>query len=246
MRRLAARREGGLPDREPSPRRSSVAMLAAGLVAVLVLVVAAVAWWPEDRSTAPASGSSAPRVTRPATEPAALQKQLDRVVEAGAPGVVVLVRIGERTWQGASGLSDLGAHRPARAGDRFRVGSVTKSFVATVVLQLVGEGRLGLDDTLERWLPGLVPGGERITVRELLQHTSGLYNYTDDLPEPPRRFRPPAAGCHRRWPQAAVPSRDTVLLQQHQLHPGRPARGAGHRPAVGHPAPAAHLPAPRA
>jgi D-alanyl-D-alanine carboxypeptidase len=190
MRRLAARREGGLPDREPSPRRSSVAMLSAGLVAVLVLVVAAVAWWPEDRSTAPASGSSAPRVTRPATEPAALQKQLDRVVEAGAPGVVGLVRIGERTWQGASGLGDLGAHRPARAGDRFRVGSVTKSFVATVVLQLVGEGRLGLDDTLERWLPGLVPGGERITVRELLQHTSGLYNYTDDLPEPPRRFRP--------------------------------------------------------
>jgi D-alanyl-D-alanine carboxypeptidase len=47
-----------------------------------------------------------------------------------------------------------------------------------------------LDDNLERWLPGLVPGGEQITARQLLQHTSGLYNYTDDLPEPPRRFRP--------------------------------------------------------
>jgi D-alanyl-D-alanine carboxypeptidase len=47
-----------------------------------------------------------------------------------------------------------------------------------------------LDDDLERWLPGLVPSGERITVRQLLNHTSGLYNYTDDLPEPPRRFRP--------------------------------------------------------
>jgi len=67
---------------------------------------------------------------------------------------------------------------------------VTKSFVATLVLQLVGEGRLSLDDNLERWLPGLVPKGEQITVRELLNHTSGLYNYTDDLPEPPRRFRP--------------------------------------------------------
>jgi hypothetical protein len=59
MRRLAARREGGLPDREPSPRRPSVAMLAAGLVAVLLLVVAAVAWWPEDRSAARPTGSSA-------------------------------------------------------------------------------------------------------------------------------------------------------------------------------------------
>jgi CubicO group peptidase (beta-lactamase class C family) len=67
---------------------------------------------------------------------------------------------------------------------------VTKSFVATLVLQLVGEGRLGLDGNLERWLPGLVPGGEKLTVRELLNHTSGLSNYTDDLPEPPRRFRP--------------------------------------------------------
>jgi D-alanyl-D-alanine carboxypeptidase len=112
------------------------------------------------------------------------------VVEAGAPGVVALIRSGQQSWQGASGLGDLGAKRPARAGDRFRIGSVTKSFVATLVLQLVGEGRLSLDDNLERWLPGLVPKGERITVRQLLNHTSGLYNYTDDLPEPPRRFRP--------------------------------------------------------
>jgi D-alanyl-D-alanine carboxypeptidase len=125
-----------------------------------------------------------------AGDPATLQQQLDRVVEAGTPGVVGLVRIGGRTWQGASGLGDRGANRPARPGDRFRIGSVTKSFVATLVLQLVGEGRLSLDDNLERWLPGLVPGGEKITVRQLLNHTSGLYNYTDDPPEPPRRFRP--------------------------------------------------------
>jgi D-alanyl-D-alanine carboxypeptidase len=190
MRRLAARREGGLPDRQPSPRRPSVGMLTAGLVAVVVLVVAAVAWWPEDRPAAPATGASAPRPARPPTDPATLQKQLDGVVEAGTPGVVGLVRTGERSWQGASGMGDLGADRPARARDRFRVGSVTKSFVATLVLQLVAEGRLGLDDSLERWLPGLVPKGGQITVRELLNHTSGLYDYTDDPPEPPRRFRP--------------------------------------------------------
>jgi D-alanyl-D-alanine carboxypeptidase len=132
----------------------------------------------------PGQCPSAARDPAPA-DPAALQRQLDGVVEAGTPGVVALVRSGHQTWQGASGLGDLGAKRPARAGDRFRIGSVTKSFVATVALQLVGEGKLGLDDHLERWLPRLVPNGDDITVRQLLNHTSGLYDYTDDLPEPP-------------------------------------------------------------
>jgi D-alanyl-D-alanine carboxypeptidase len=66
-----------------------------------------------------------------------------------------------------------------RADDRFRVGSVTKTFTATLVLQLVAEGELRLDDTVERWLPGLLPDGDRITIRQLLNHTSGLFNYTD-------------------------------------------------------------------
>jgi D-alanyl-D-alanine carboxypeptidase len=64
--------------------------------------------------------------------------------------------------------------------DRFRVGSITKSFVATVLLQLVEERKLSLGDSLERWLPGFVPNGRSITVRELLQHTSGLYDYVND------------------------------------------------------------------
>ena len=132
----------------------------------------------------------APPATRAPADPAALQRQLDGVVEAGTPGVVALVRTGQQTWQGASGLGNLAAKRPARAGDRFRIGSVTKSFVATVALQLVGEDKFGLDDPLARWLPGLVPNGDDITVRQLLNHTSGLYDYTDDLPEPPRPFQP--------------------------------------------------------
>jgi D-alanyl-D-alanine carboxypeptidase len=65
------------------------------------------------------------------------------------------------------------------------MGSNTKTFVSVVLLQLVGEGRLSLDDTVERWLPGVVAGngndGRRITVRHLLQHTSGLYDYTNDI-----------------------------------------------------------------
>jgi D-alanyl-D-alanine carboxypeptidase len=77
-----------------------------------------------------------------------------------------------------------------RAGDRFMIGSVTKTFVATVILQLVGERRLALDDTVERLLPGLVPNGGTITVRQLLTHTSGLFNYTED----PRVFAPYLSG----------------------------------------------------
>jgi D-alanyl-D-alanine carboxypeptidase len=73
-----------------------------------------------------------------------------------------------------------------RANLSFRVGSITKSFVGTLVLQLAAEGRLSLDDTVERWLPGRVPNGDRITVRQLLNHTSGLFNYTDDV----RLFEP--------------------------------------------------------
>jgi D-alanyl-D-alanine carboxypeptidase len=61
-----------------------------------------------------------------------------------------------------------------------RVASVTKPFVAVVALQLVQEGWLLLDHSVEHWLPGLVPGGERITVRQLLNHTSGLGDYLTD------------------------------------------------------------------
>jgi D-alanyl-D-alanine carboxypeptidase len=56
---------------------------------------------------------------------------------------------------------------------------VTKTFTATIILQLAAEGKLRLDDTLSRYLPGVVPGGQHITIRELLGHRSGLANYTD-------------------------------------------------------------------
>ena len=69
-----------------------------------------------------------------------------------------------------------------RTTDRFRIGSITKTFVAVIVLQLAAEGRLGLDAPVARWLPDLVPRG--ITVRQLLAHTSGLSDYVDD----PRAF----------------------------------------------------------
>jgi D-alanyl-D-alanine carboxypeptidase len=74
-------------------------------------------------------------------------------------------------------LGALPMGRGAGAEMSFRAGSVTKTFVATVVLQLAGEGRLALDDTLARWVPGVLSYGDRVTVRHLLQHTSGIEDY---------------------------------------------------------------------
>lgn len=83
----------------------------------------------------------------------------------------------------SSGTAELGTGRPVRPDGYFRMASTSKTLVATVVLQLEAEGRLSLDDTVDRWLPGVVRGngndGTRITIRQLLQHTSGIH---DDLP----------------------------------------------------------------
>ncbi|MFC9607842.1 serine hydrolase domain-containing protein [Streptomyces niveus] len=111
-----------------------------------------------------------------------LQREVDRTLtKAGYIAVSVQVRDGQRRTYAVGGEAELGTGRPVSHAAGFRAASVTKTFVSTVVLQLVAEGRLSLDDTVEEWLPGLVTGngndGSRITVRHLLQHTSGLYNY---------------------------------------------------------------------
>jgi D-alanyl-D-alanine carboxypeptidase len=106
---------------------------------------------------------------------------LERLVANGFPAVLAEFRDESGIWAGASGVAELGSSRMVEPHGWFRMGSVAKTFTATVVLQLLGEGRLGLDDTVERWLPGLVPQGDGITLLHLLSHTSGLYNYTDSL-----------------------------------------------------------------
>lgn len=115
----------------------------------------------------------------------ALQQRLDHVVDVAAVGALAEVRDERGVWRGTSGVARLGTDRAVPARGHFRVGSISKTFVATVVLQLVDEGELGLDDTVEAWLPGVVPGGEGMTVRQLLNHTSGVYDYVSTLPMPP-------------------------------------------------------------
>ncbi|MEV0223674.1 serine hydrolase domain-containing protein [Streptomyces sp. NPDC050704] len=111
-----------------------------------------------------------------------LQREVEKTLEeAGYVSVSVQVREGRHRVHATAGEAELGSGRPVARNSDFRAASVTKTFVATVVLQLVAEGRLSLGDTVEKWLPGVVTGngndGSHITIRNLLQHTSGIYNY---------------------------------------------------------------------
>jgi D-alanyl-D-alanine carboxypeptidase len=114
-----------------------------------------------------------------------LQSAVDDLHAIGITGVQGLTEVGGRTTTARSGVADLNTGAPVPVNGYFRMGSDTKTFVSVVLLQLVGEGRLSLDDSVQRWLPGVVSGngndGRKITVRQLLQHTSGIANYTDGL-----------------------------------------------------------------
>ncbi|MCP2341548.1 serine hydrolase domain-containing protein [Actinomadura rupiterrae] len=112
-------------------------------------------------------------------DPGKLAATLDGVHRAGMPGVVAEVRDGEQVWRGAAGVADLDTGRPMTAGMRQRVGSITKTFTAAAVLRQVERGRVGLDDPIGIHLPHLVPGerGREITVRMLLNNTSGIPEY---------------------------------------------------------------------
>ncbi|UGY93709.1 serine hydrolase domain-containing protein [Streptomyces gobiensis] len=149
-----------------------------GLAAALALGATAL--------TAPAHAATGPDHGNDTTQAA-----LERMVENGAPGVGAMSHRPDGTWFGQAGAADLDTGRERTAKDRFRAASITKTFIATVLLQLEAEGKLSLDDTVEDWLPGVVQGngndGSKITLRQLLQHTSGLFNYTAD-PEMWERF----------------------------------------------------------
>ncbi|OLF17118.1 serine hydrolase domain-containing protein [Actinophytocola xanthii] len=123
-----------------------------------------------------------------------VQRELDAMVDAGVPGVVLTVRDGDRSWRAEAGVSDLDTGAPLPRNGRFRVASLTKPMVATVVLQLWHEGRLSPEDTLGELLPGLVPGAEGVSVEQLLHNTSGLADYVA-APE----FADPADYVWRRF-----------------------------------------------
>lgn len=112
------------------------------------------------------------------------QNTLDASLKTiGIPGATVtVIRPDGAKWVGVSGLSSIENNTPMVSGLKFRIGSLTKTITAVIILQLVQEGQLSLDASIEAILPGAVPNGTNISVRQLLNHTSGLYNYTDDVP----------------------------------------------------------------
>ena len=110
---------------------------------------------------------------------------------ASIPGAIVGVwREGQPPYVRAFGVRDTASGEPMATDLYMRIGSNTKAFVVTAILMLADQGKLGLDDPIDRYVKG-VPSGDRITLRQLAQMRSGLYNYADDtnkdLPQQPFR-----------------------------------------------------------
>jgi D-alanyl-D-alanine carboxypeptidase len=143
-----------------------------------------------------------------------------------------------------AGVESLETRIPLDQSDRFAFYSITKTFVATVVLQLVDEGFLTLDDTVDQWLddPAVmrIPNVDQITLRQLLNHTGGVYDYTDDAGP----FQRDAFGEPANWSKVWTPlgllsyadggqiravlrSGPTGALLEHRLHSARTAHRAG-------------------
>ncbi|WP_104431286.1 serine hydrolase domain-containing protein [Kineococcus xinjiangensis] len=135
-------------------------------------------------SAAPPGPAAGPAL--PGIDAELLQESLDRLAATGAQGVIARITRDGQVLELRAGTARHDGAEPVPHEARFRIGSITKVFVATVVLQLAAEGRLSLDEPVSRHLPGLLPDGDRITARMLLQHTSGLVSYTDHVPiDPP-------------------------------------------------------------
>ncbi|HEX2315437.1 MAG TPA: serine hydrolase domain-containing protein [Thermomonospora sp.] len=149
--------------------------------------------------------------------PTPLQRDADALRDTGAPGVLAEVRTPGGRAVVRSGVADPRTHAPVQPDSYHRIGSTTKTFAATVALQLVGEGRLALTDTVDRWLPGLVRGhgndGRKITVRMLLDHTGGVPDYADDLPT--ERARTPEEFRRARF-RTYPPERLVAMAMRHR------------------------------
>ncbi|MGP4048417.1 serine hydrolase [Streptomyces sp. 2A115] len=158
-----------------STRMSRRAFAGATLLGTAALVTTAAL--PAHRANA----SSAPL---PPLDPTALRAAVDDLEHP--PSTAAQLRVGGTAghWRGTSGVADINTQRPVTAHDKIRIGSITKVFVATVVLQLVAEGRVDLEAPVQRVLPGLLPARfATVTVAHLLNHTSGLPDHVG-IPEP--------------------------------------------------------------
>ncbi|MDR0342984.1 MAG: beta-lactamase family protein [Nocardiopsaceae bacterium] len=145
-----------------------------------------------------------------------LARDAKRVHAAGVVGVVAQAVTPRGDAAARSGIGNRRTGGAPPLNGYIAIGSTTKTFTATVILRLAGEGRLSLSDTVGHWLPGVVAGngndGSKITIRELLQHTSGLYDYTVALI--PGLLTP--AGYHRNVGRRYTPAQLVDLAMRHR------------------------------
>jgi D-alanyl-D-alanine carboxypeptidase len=141
----------------------------------IVLVCAALSVCTALLVAAPANAAFTPELKRKL----ALVVRND-MTDSRLPGVGVGVwQPGRGSWVRAFGIGNRKTGRPARIKDHVRIASITKTFAATAILQLVDKGRISLDDHLSEFVPG-VANGDQITIRQMLNMTSGIYDFTDD------------------------------------------------------------------
>ena len=150
--------------------------LLAGAASVLALATGFTV--PASAAARSAGATAAGTAARSAD--AALNRALTRLVRHadGPPGIAVVVQRGGRVMLHRAGTADLATGAPIRASDSMRLASVSKAFSGAVALSLVADGRLSLGATVGRWLPGLPPAWSGVTLRELLQHTSGIPDFS--------------------------------------------------------------------
>jgi D-alanyl-D-alanine carboxypeptidase len=141
---------------------------------------------------------------------AEIQDQLDAVLASGVPGVAVVATGPEDRFEAAAGVADLATGEPLTPAHRFRIGSVTKLFVATLVLRLVEEGLLELDGNA-------APFVEDVTVRQLLNHTSGLDDFGDDMVA---FFEPYRRDLGHRWELGRREELERVVEKPRLFPPG--------------------------
>ncbi|WP_418959270.1 serine hydrolase domain-containing protein [Streptomyces tritici] len=181
------------------PARTRRLFAAAVLVASVLAPVAAA---PATAEPAPYGASYGEEECPPDGFAPELTARLDRAIEdvrvqAGIPGVAVGVWMpGKGCYLKATGVADTATRAPMTTDGYVRIGSETKTFTVTALLQLVDQGRVGLDDPIAKYVAG-VPNGARITLRHLAEMRSGLFPYTSDpefirtlLSDPYRTFTP--------------------------------------------------------
>ena len=152
--------------RGPARRRKMLLLHAAAMLAIVSLIALGV------------SACGTPSFD--ANAQAELDSVIEKVMEANQlPGAVVGVWVpGQGTWIVAKGKADVETDRVMKTTDKFRIASITKTFTSNMVLQLADEGKIELDDRLDKYLPE-IPFSDQITIRQLLNHTSGIIDDND-------------------------------------------------------------------